>query len=564
MSRRAWVALVVGAMAAAGGLGACGGRIDAADFAIDAAVDAAPPLVTPTMVVSPPPGTFAAAPAITITFADPDGRLGPLDLWYTTDGSPPVIGTSTRAQPGVPFTLDRSRGLRVFAADPNGAIRFSFFGAYLVVDSTVATFSSNLPVLVLWGETVVPVTKDEPFVASSLSVFEPGAGRVSWPGPSQQTVRAGIKIRGSSTAGYPKHPWHVETRSGLVDGDAGLALLGMAAESDWALNAPLDFDRALMRNSLAFALSNAMERWAPRTEFAEVFIAGTGETVGLDDYVGVYEVTEMIKRGDDRVDIAELRRGDIAPPKVTGGYIFKEDRLGPGEAGFRAGSGVPANTLYFQNSFVLVEPEEADAAPEQKAYLKQYLDDVGVAVTSPTFTTPAGVHYSQLIDVDGFIDHNIVNMFTRNPDAFRLSGYYTKDRDGLLVEGPVWDFDRTMGCTSDDRARDPIGWGDTGGVGFFDHGFYRGLFRDPVFRARYFDRLGQLLKGPLSPRATARWIDGWAPRLEEAAARNFARWTSYPPRMSYANEVALLKQWLATRAEWMTSCLALPDPRTCM
>ena len=561
MARRTFGAVVVGLSALALAAG-CGGRLDGDYVPLDAAVDAPPPRPA-RLVVSPPPGTFATTPSVTLAIDDPDDRVGELDLWYTTDGATPVAGSSRRAQPGVPIVLDRSRGLRVFATDAQGLVRFAFFGTYLVLDASVATFSSNVPVLVLWGEAAVPETKLPTYTPSSMAVFEPAGGgaRVTWPGPAGQVVRAGIKIRGSSTSGYPKHPWHVETRSALVDRDEGVALLGMAPDSDWALGAPLDFDRALMRSSLAYALSNAIELWAPRTAFAEVFIAGAGETVGMDDYIGVYEVTELIKRGRGRVDVAGLEDEDIVEPDLTGGYIFKEDRLGPGESGFRAGTG--GGTLYFQNNFVLVDPEELDAAPEQRAYLKAQLDQLGLAVTSPTFTTPAGAHYRDLIDVEEFIDHHIINLFTKNPDAFRLSGYYYKPRSAGIAAGPVWDFDRTMGCASDSRAQEPTGWGNTGGTPFFDYGFYGGLFDDPAFAAAYWARLGQLLHGPLSAEATARWIDGWAPGLQEAAARNFARWAGYPPRGSYGNELMILKSWLATRSAWLTGCLARADPRTC-
>ena len=554
MLRRGLCSLIV--------LAGCGGTVDF-ELPPDAGPDAPPPQPA-RLVVSPPPGTFAAAPAVTVTIDDPDHRVGPLELWYTVDGSAPVVGTSRRAQPGTPITLDRSRGLRVFAADAHGAIRFAFFGAYLVLDNTVATFSSNLPVLVLWGEVAVPDSRLATFTPSSLSVFVPGpSGRATWPGPAEDAKRAGIKIRGSSTAGYPKHPWHLETLDALLDGDDKLALLDMPADADWALQAPLDFDRALMRNSLAFALSNAIERWAPRSAWAEVFIAGTGETVGMDDYVGVYEVTEMITRGRDRVAVESLEAEDVTEPDVTGGYIFKEDRLGPGESGFRAGTGVDSS-LAFQNSFVLVDPDEQLAVAPQKAYLKAYLDELGVALTSPGFVTPAGKPYADIIDVDAFIDHHILNLFTKNPDAFRLSGYYHKRRGGPVVAGPVWDFDRTMGCSSDSRALDPKGWFEGGGTDLFNQGFYGGLFRDPAFRARYWARMGQLLKGPLDPRRTTAWVDAWAPRLEEAAVRNFTRWSNYRPRGgSYQSEVQMLEDWLTARAAWMNGCLGLDDPRTC-
>jgi hypothetical protein len=198
MSRCRLAALGIAALASA-----CGGRLDFELPPIDAAPDATPLPRTPVLVASPPPGIFAAPPMVTFTVDDPDQRLGgPIDLWYTLDGSPPVIGTSMHGQPGAPLALDRSRGVRLVATDEHGLVRFTFVGAYLVADGTVATFSSNLPVLVLWGEAAAPDSRNPTFTPSTLSVFAPAAGgRTSWPGPTTDGVRAGIKIRASSTAG---------------------------------------------------------------------------------------------------------------------------------------------------------------------------------------------------------------------------------------------------------------------------------------------------------------------------------------------------------------------------
>jgi hypothetical protein len=339
----------------------------------------------------------------------------------------------------------------------------------------------------------------------------------------------------------------------------------MPAEADWVFNAPLDFDRSLMRNSLAFHLSNAVGRYAPRTRFAELYVVGGGAAVTQAHYVGVYEITEHIKRDRDRVDIARLDVTDVTEPDLTGGYIWKEDRTGPDESGFRAGTG--GGAFEFQQPFTYADPDEADLLPVQRDYLARTLDDLGDALAAPDGIGPTGAHYSALIDVGSFIDHHIVNVFTKNPDAFRLSGYFSKDRLGVVVAGPVWDFDRTMGCAADDRAEDPTHW-DASNITsdctfMFEHGFYRGLFDDPAFRDAYWQRLAELLSGPLSPTATQAFIDDSAALLAEPAARNFARWSDYPPRGSYDDELALLTNWLGERHAWMTGCLALPDPRAC-
>lgn len=527
----------------------------------DAAIQPPPP--NPRIVAAPLPGTFATSIDVTLSLVEVDPST-PLTLWCTRDGSLPIAGVSPLCST---MSLTSSTGVRAIAADAAGIAQLSFFGAYLKLDADVATFSSSLPLLVFWSTQPVPESKVDAFTSFSMSVFDASSPlRNQWPGSASSSMRAGIKIRGSSSADFPKRPWRVETWSAISDDDEESPLLGMPSESDWALNAPLNYDRALMRNSLAFAFSNAIGRYAPRTRFAEVFVVGNAEAVGLDDYEGVYEVTELIKRDAERVAMKNLKPTDITAPALTGGYLFKEDRLGPGESGFTAGTA--GGAFDFESPFVYDDPDEADLVPVQRDYLTQYLNDVGSALAAPNHVDPrTGLAYGALIDVGAFIDHHIVNVFTKNPDAFRLSGYFHKDRSGLLVAGPVWDFDRTMGCNQDDRAGDPTWWDPsnqtTDTTRVFDHGFYRGLFADPAFRTAYWARLSELLNGPLAPAPVTAMIDENAALLSEAAVRNFARWSAYPPRGSFSAEVTLLKAWLTERRAWMIECLKLPDPRTC-
>ncbi|HEY4220704.1 MAG TPA: CotH kinase family protein, partial [Myxococcota bacterium] len=312
----------------------------------------------------------------------------------------------------------------------------------------------------------------------------------------------------------------------------------------------------------AFSLSNAAGRWAPYTRYAEVFLVNNGGDVSMASYIGIYEITEKIKRGAARVPDAHLHPSDDDEPAITGGYIFKEDRPGDGNDTFPTPPG-----LSFEQAFVFDDPDADVLTQAQRDYLTGYTNDVASALLAPDHLSPSGVPYDQLIDVNAFIDHHIINLFTKNPDALRLSGFYFKDRDGPLVAGPVWDFDRTMGCDSDGRAGDPEWWDATNVTSdttdMFHFGFYGPLFDDPAFASAYFARLGELLQGPLSADSIAVVIDASADQLDEAAARNAARWPEVAPVGGFRAEVDKLRQWTADRNAWMTSCLALPDPRTC-
>lgn len=520
-----------------------------------------PPPPAPTIVATPAPG-FLVEPSVDVVLTVQHADANTLTLWCTTDDTAPVPGVSPSCDPGV--LIDQTVGLRAIAVDEAGTVVAEFFGAYVQATPEVVALSTTVPLIVLWSTSSVPQFKDEVFVPFSLSVFEPtaGEGARALQATSSLSTRAAIKIRGSSSAGYPKRPWRVETRHVLDDDDDKVPLLGMPTESDWAFNAPLDFDRALVRNSVAFSMSNAIGRYAPRTVHAEVFVVGDGAVVGLEHNEGVYEVTELIKRSRERVNITRLDPDDVLGDAITGGYLFKVDRTGPGESGFYAGN------FNFQQPFVLDDPTEFEITAAQQRYLQQTLDDIGNALRAPDFIDPrTGLHYSALLDVDSMIDHHIINVFTKNPDAFRLSGYWFKDRNGKVNAGPVWDFDRTMGCASDGRAGDPVGFNIFGdATDFLTFGYYEGLFADPAFVEAYVARLREVLAGPLSVANLHAIVDGHVANVAGVVTeRNFARWApfGYGPRGGHSDEVTLLKQWLADRHAWLLGCANSADFRAC-
>jgi len=513
----------------------------------------------PTLQVVPAGATFVD-PITVLVNHDPG-----VEVRYTLDGSDPTAPKALTYTH--PLELTASAELRVFAENQWGASAAS--ATFVSVDKSFDGFSSNLPLLVLWTTDDAPVNKSETYTGFTLSTFEPpGAGQITLPSSAAFSGRAGLRVRGSSSSGFPKKPYRLELWDPLVDGaDDRHPLLGMPSDADWVLTSPLTFDRGFMRNALAYAFSNAIGRYAPRTEFAEVFVIEQGGTLGIEQYVGIYVVTERIERHDDRLDIARLDPKDIAEPDVTGGWLFKEDRPGPNDSGFTAA--VDGTGLDFEQPFVYVDPGPDTVVLEQESYLVSLLDELGVAVSTPGFIHPVtGRHYNEIIDVDAWIDHHIINLVTKNPDAFRLSGFLHQDRGGLLVAGPVWDFDRTMNCARDSRASDPTWWdarnqtSDT--TEYFDHGFYGGLFDDTAFRAAYFARLDTLLTTSLSQPSLIALVDGFADQLEEAAPRNYEAWIDYPPRDTFADEAQLLRDWLTDRHAWISACLLLPDPMTCV
>ena len=279
-----------------------------------------------------------------------------------------------------------------------------------------------------------------------------------------------------------------------------------------------------------------MGRYAVRTRFCEVFVNNTQTPIGNSHYKGVYVFMENIKRGPNRVDVERLSAAESGEPGITGGYMWKVDRLDPGDVGFVAGG----------QGLVWVYPKERNITQQQSTWLKTYINDFATALNGPDFTDPT-LGYAPYIDVPSWIDDHILNVFTKNPDEFVLSFYMFKKRGGKWELGPIWDFDRAMGPDDDARAANPVGWNNN-----FFHGWFNRLFRDPDFDNKYKKRWLELREGPMNLANMHSIIDAMAAELEEAQERNFERWPVLQG-VTWQTEINQLKDWIAKRVAWIDS-----------
>lgn len=498
-------------------------------------------------VISPGSRTFTnnsqnstAPPVITLT-APQEGAL----IFYTLDGSKPTPASTVYT---APLRITGTTRLRAIAAAP-GLLPSLVRGAtYFELTADALPVNSNLPLMIL----------------DDFSGGRPTAGKeASWmifaPDGSSERSRltdlpafattAFIKVRGSSTASAAKYSLAVESRN-EAGGDRDFPVLGLPDDSDWVLNAPYEFDRSLIRNPFMYALSNAAGRYAPRTRQVELFLNTDGGPITAADYFGVYTLTEKIKRSRDRVDVAEIGKLDNAGARVTGGYLLKVDRPDAGDTGFSAGG----QTMYY------VDPDESNLSSAQRTWLTFYINSWRNALIAPDFFDPIN-GYSKWGDPSSFIDHHLLNVSAKNVDALRLSAYFYKDRLGRLCAGPLWDFDRSMNST-DARDDNYNTWrGETldQGTDYFRYTWYNEMFKDRNFWQQWIDRFDELRRGPLSTEAVQSLVDAQAAPLEEAAVRNFARWSDRAPRFGgWAGEVEHLRTWLTSRLSWMDAQFTRP------
>src|SRR5262249_8061981 len=155
----------------------------------------------------------------------------------------------------------------------------------------LATFTSNIPVIVLRSDSPGPVSKDKNYTAFAMEIYEPGTNEPArLANAPTLTTRAGVRVHGMVSRLFPKLSYRLKLQA--EDGTTRKqTLLGMPADADWVLQGPW-LDKSLIRNAFSYDLARAMGCEAMRTRACEVFLSTSGNPVKEADYIGVYQLTE--------------------------------------------------------------------------------------------------------------------------------------------------------------------------------------------------------------------------------------------------------------------------------
>lgn len=444
----------------------------------------------------------------------------------------------------------------VFSADGRGRGPVAT-AHYAKIGAGLAGFSSQLPVVVIDSLGSGELVKDGIDHPSWLYLYEGrGNGTPSFNSAPQTVSPLTSTVRGSSSADFPKRGYNLKFTDDK-GGKRAQALLDLPAYEKWALVAPWMYDQSYISNAFTYALSNNIGRWAPRTRLVEVFFNADGGEVGPEDYAGIYVLTDRIEVGKGRVDIASLDANDTAGNALTGGYILKIDIADPDEIGWRTGLDLP-DDIY--SSVVLVAPKADDIKPAQLDYIRDYVNRMEAALNADHDAGFARRTYLDYIDRASWVDHHLLNALTKNPDALVRSAYFTKPRNGRLMAGPVWDFDRALGSIADGRSALPEGWSDPEGTDFWASAWWTFLVKDPEFMQDWVDRWQSLRTAELSDTALTALVDSLAGTVGTAAAdRDAQKWTDNQSIFgSYGAQIEHLRGWLTTRAKWIDAQFVAP------
>lgn len=413
--------------------------------------------------------------------------------------------------------------------------------------------STLLPLVVInTGGVEIP---NEPRINAHMKLVSNGPGvynAVDDPGNGYDG-QISIELRGESSLWlYPKKSYSLETQTATGENN-NVSLLGLPAENDWVLYAPYG-DKSLVRNVLSYGLFEQMGHYAPRTRFVEVVVN--------EDYKGIYVLTEKIKRDKNRVDMAKLLPGDISGDELTGGYLLRIDKTSgmPAEEYWKSPV-MPTEPGYEQVIYQYFDPDYQELNDIQRQYIRNHLLEFETALISKDFKDP-GKGYRAYLDMPSFVDLTILNEFTKDVDAFRLSHYFYKQKDsdgGKLVTGPPWDYNLTFG-NSDflPDVQEPVNWVHTLPITIY---WWPRIMEDYWFRRELSCRWDELYSTVLSSDHLHGIIDSAIQVLGASIPRNYQRWpilgryvwpNSYVGS-TYSDEEWFLRNWIDERLLWLDS-----------
>lgn len=340
-----------------------------------------------------------------------------------------------------------------------------------------------------------------------------------------------IRGRGNSTwLWYPKKPYRIKL-------DKKASILGLKEEKDWVLLANYRDPTHLM-NTFVFTAGEKLELpFTNHSRYVEVTLNG--------EYIGLYQLTEQVEQGENRVNVAD-----------EGGILLSLDK----DDGPELAPDATDNFWSKVYSMPICVKHPEDQSTEQLDAIKAEFAKLEQAIQNSDYEATA-----KLMDIQSFIDYMLLQELVYNVevDAPR-SIYMHKDKEGKWFMGPLWDFDAGF----------DFDWGTmyTGHNYFMSYKelvlgtdpakrigtnypylpkFFVDLFKNKRFVTEYKARWKEVKELVMSDfwETTALYAEGAA----DAMKRDFNKW---PIDKKYATEIDRMKTWLSQRCNYLDTVIA--------
>lgn len=330
---------------------------------------------------------------------------------------------------------------------------------------------SLLPVVYIETEDRQTITSKEKYLDAHIKIqgnAEFNSADYLYDGATQ------IRGRGNSTWAADKKPYRLKL-------DSKADLFGMGENKHWVLLSN-PFDTSLLRNTVSYNLSADMGLEYQKSVWVDVVLNGkvvgnyqlcehirvddtrvditNWEDIAEDAAKAIYKKNQDIMTKDERDELIDIMTEDMSwttsdtvayggisytvsdyfdCPDINGGYLL--------EIGFDDDK--PKFTTVNGVTVCIDTPE--GISDDMFNCISDYYQAFETALFSDDFCTTYNgqtMRYTDFIDLDSFVKGLLVNEIFENADFGYKSTWLSKDIDGKLVYGPVWDMDYTTASTS--------------------------------------------------------------------------------------------------------------------
>lgn len=448
-------------------------------------------------------------------------------------------------------------------------------------DTTVTIDSTNLPIV--WIDVDGAMIDRDERITARMKIIHNGKGHLNYGDtvahPGQRIDYEGyvaLRYRGNSSYGASdRKPYSFRTLSKPLEqgyDKKKVSILGMGKDNNWALLAPYA-DKSMIRDLLAFEVARPWMEYTPQGRLCEVYLDGV--------YYGVYVLCEVVSKGAHRLNLKDPgEEGD----ELTGGYLME---VGVDDEMTYVSKHHPVNaegTVTYTDryiQFLYKSPDYEDMTWKQIEYINGAIDRMEDAFASDNFKDPEE-GYRKYVDVQSFMDYQIVNELGHNVDAYRLSAKFFKRRDS---EDPrfkmvIWDFNLAFGNCRYNQGYVTTNWVSRMNANFYNSGdpmipfWWQRFISDNDYVLQRRARWAQMRQANLREDRLWATIDSLANEVTccGAESRNTQAWPRWGVRVwpnyyvsdSYEDEINYIKDWLVRRLSWLDGIFRYtpPEPPT--
>ena len=430
-------------------------------------------------------------------------------------------------------------------------------------------YCSKLPVVYINTENSQPIASKEEYLNAEVSIQ--GNETYNSKTTTLYSGKSEVKGHGNSTwLRFPKKSYKLKL-------DKKTDLFSMGKNKHWVLISNY-IDESGMRNQASTEIAGILGASTNSSVFVDVVLNGS--------FIGNYQLFEQTKVAKDRVNVFDWEgaAGDIAeaiakaeklsgddedalgdmleqnlgwmtsgvvsykdktytisdyytklPQSVNGGFLMELDNNYDEISKFMTSRSAP---IMFKS------PEFLNTNMTVFSQIQSYVQDFEDAVYSIDKTiTKDGkkISYTELCDMDSLVSYWLANEALTSEFGAR-STYFSKDIDGPLVFGPVWDFDYSADCVNPWAPINENKWCSAGRLWFPE------IMKDPYFAVKAGELYRQKASELRSMVEDGGTLEQWYSLIRESALQNEELW--YYSR-GFEADYQSFKQWLTARFDWM-------------